>query len=49
MSQSKQFHHHRYEMAMCNLFDFMAMTRTEARASLLKGQLIFKIKYLVSF
>jgi hypothetical protein len=36
-------------MAMFNLSDFLAMTRAEARAGLLKGQLIFIIKYLASF
>jgi hypothetical protein len=36
-------------MAMFNLSDFLAMTRAEVRAGLLKGQLIFIIKYLASF
>jgi hypothetical protein len=36
-------------MAMYNLFDFLAMTRAEARAGLLKDQFIFIIKYLASF
>ncbi len=36
-------------MDMFNLFDFLAMIRVEAKASMLKGQLIFIIKYLVSF
>jgi hypothetical protein len=49
VSYSRQFHHHYYEMAMFNLFDFLAMTRAEARTGLLKGQLIFIIKYLASF
>jgi hypothetical protein len=49
MSQSKQFHHHHYEMAMFNLFDFLAMTRAKARVGLFKGQLIFIIKYLAFF
>jgi hypothetical protein len=35
-------------MAMFNLFDYLAMTKVEARVGLLKGQLIFIIKYLVS-
>jgi len=35
-------------MAIFNLSDFLAMTRAEARAGLLKGQLIFIIKYLAS-
>jgi hypothetical protein len=36
-------------MAMFNLFDFLAMTKAKAKASLLKGQLIFIIKYLTYF
>jgi len=35
-------------MAMFNLFDYLAMTKVKARVGLLKGQLIFIIKYLAS-